>query len=255
MSTVRAIPCSEPPHPRSRLGTETDLGEPESARKIRNLRDFWPTRVTTGRPGIAGSYGAVRADSDPRLKIVVSPVRVRVSPLANPHSCGIYCFSDRVGEAINGYSIGYLGPGVLRVRDRKPSADQRSGLVRDEVTTTSVVVGKYRAHIETGDQRGPLDPEQACESASAPPPTPRGLGEAVPLPRAPVSSLRGHPPRGHRPAPGPHRPGRTVSLVRAERHPSRRRSGYRGRCTRGSCRRAPPSESEQPRCVQTSLSA
>jgi hypothetical protein len=25
------------------------------------------------------------------------------------------CFSDRVGEAINGYSIGYLGPGVLRV--------------------------------------------------------------------------------------------------------------------------------------------
>ena len=76
-----------------------------------------------------------------RLKIVVSPVRVRVSPLGNLHSCGIYCFSDRVGEAINGYSIGYLGPGVLRVRDRKPSADQRSGLVRDEVTTISVVVG------------------------------------------------------------------------------------------------------------------
>ena len=44
------------------------------------------------------------------------------------------------GEAINGYSIGYLGPGVLRVRDRKPSADRRSGLVRDEVTTISVVV-------------------------------------------------------------------------------------------------------------------
>jgi hypothetical protein len=41
----------------------------------------------------------------------------------------MYCFSDRGGEAINGYSMGYLDPGVLR-----------SGLVRDEVTTISVVV-------------------------------------------------------------------------------------------------------------------
>ena len=53
----------------------------------------------------------------------------------------IYCFSDCVDEAINGYSIGFLGPGVLRVRDRKPSANPRWGLVRDEVTTISVVVG------------------------------------------------------------------------------------------------------------------
>jgi hypothetical protein len=38
------------------------------------------------------------------------------------------------------------GPGVLRVRDRKPSADQRSGRVRDEVTTMSVVVETPGAH-------------------------------------------------------------------------------------------------------------
>jgi hypothetical protein len=83
---------------------------------------------------------------DARLKIVVSPVRVRVSPLGNAHSCGIYCFSDCVDEAINGYSIGFLGPGVFRVRDRKPGADPRWGLVRDEVTTIFVVVGNPGAH-------------------------------------------------------------------------------------------------------------
>ena len=38
------------------------------------------------------------------------------------------------------------GARVLRVRDRKPSTDQRSGLVRDEVTTISVVVETPGAH-------------------------------------------------------------------------------------------------------------
>ena len=30
--------------------------------------------------------------------------------IAIPHSCRIYCFSKRAGQAINGYAIGYLGP-------------------------------------------------------------------------------------------------------------------------------------------------
>jgi len=50
----------------------------------------------------------------------VSPVRVRVSPLGNPHSCEIYCFSDRVGEAINGYSIGYLGLVYFELETESP---------------------------------------------------------------------------------------------------------------------------------------
>jgi hypothetical protein len=72
---------------------------------------------------------------------VVSPVRVRISPLGNPHGCGIYCFSDCVGEAIIGYSIGLLAPVYFELETESPVLIGDSGLVRDEVTTISVVVG------------------------------------------------------------------------------------------------------------------
>ena len=55
-----------------------------------------------------------------RLKIVVSPVRVRVSPLGNSHNCGIYCFSERAREAIIGYSSGYLGPVYSELETESP---------------------------------------------------------------------------------------------------------------------------------------
>jgi hypothetical protein len=65
-----------------------------------------------------------------------------------PHSRGIYCFSDCADEAINGYSIGFLGAGVFRVRDRKASAEPRWGLVRDGVTTISVVADRRTSRHE-----------------------------------------------------------------------------------------------------------
>ena len=59
---------------------------------------------------------------------MVSPVRVRVSPLGNPHSCGIYCFSDRSGVAINGYSIGYLGRVYFELETESPVLVRVRGL-------------------------------------------------------------------------------------------------------------------------------
>jgi hypothetical protein len=38
----------------------------------------------------------------------------------NPHSCGIYCLSDRSGVAINGYSIGYLGRVYFELETESP---------------------------------------------------------------------------------------------------------------------------------------
>ena len=59
---------------------------------------------------------------------MVSPVRVRVSPLGNPHSWGIYCFSDEFGEAINGYSIGFLGPVYFELEIESPVLVRVRGL-------------------------------------------------------------------------------------------------------------------------------
>jgi len=67
--------------------------------------DYCPAQRRS-KPQVLQRFPCRSRLSAARLKIVVSPVRVRVSPLGNPHSCWIYCFSDRAGEAINGYSIG-----------------------------------------------------------------------------------------------------------------------------------------------------
>jgi hypothetical protein len=60
---------------------------------------------------------------------VVSPVRVRVSPLGIPHSCGIYCFSDWIDAAINGYLIGFLGPRAFELETESPVLIRVGGLL------------------------------------------------------------------------------------------------------------------------------
>jgi hypothetical protein len=78
---------------------------PESARKDRNLRS---SARRTG-PEQYTVLQAFRRDSRlgaARLKIVVSPVRVRISPFAIPHSSGIFFFSDGSRQAFIGHSIG-----------------------------------------------------------------------------------------------------------------------------------------------------
>jgi hypothetical protein len=74
------------------------------------------------------------------LKIVVSPVRVRVSPLRNPDAITVFLFPERVWRLSIGYRIGYRLPMYFELEAEQPSADRRSGLVRDEVTTISVVI-------------------------------------------------------------------------------------------------------------------
>jgi hypothetical protein len=50
-----------------------------------------------------------------RLKIVVSPVRVRVSPLENPDAVGVFCFSERdPGCGRLGHGSGHVARWVPR---------------------------------------------------------------------------------------------------------------------------------------------
>ena len=71
------------------------------------------------------------------LKIVVSPVRVRVSLTRTPHSSG--STASRHGcRAIERVLIGYQGPVSSESEERKPGADQRSGACLETKVTTIV---------------------------------------------------------------------------------------------------------------------
>jgi hypothetical protein len=70
---------------------------------------------------------------------VVSPVRVRVSPLRNPDGIRVFFFRSALDEQLFGYPIGSWYPTKLALECRRPSVHGVSGTVRDEATTIPVV--------------------------------------------------------------------------------------------------------------------
>jgi hypothetical protein len=81
--------------------------------------DYCPAQrrsKTPGFPAVSLSFEAFGRTTENRGVPGSSPgVATR-----NPHSCGIYCFSDRSGVAINGYSIGYLGRVYFELETESP---------------------------------------------------------------------------------------------------------------------------------------
>jgi hypothetical protein len=73
------------------------------------------------KPLVSSGFAGVRSEPA-RLKMVVSPVRVRVSPFAIPHGSRTFFFSDGARWPLIGHSI---GPPARRSWSERPGAESQ----------------------------------------------------------------------------------------------------------------------------------
>ena len=129
-SGLHLTPIASPP---SGPWETSCVASPESTRKDRHLRSLHRSTVSFGRPSFAGISESF--DSWHRTtEIVVSPVRVRVSPSQILHGSGIFYFSDVMRRLLFGHSIAHRGASAaVIVLVRKPNAHAGfGGPVRDQ---------------------------------------------------------------------------------------------------------------------------
>ncbi len=138
---------------------------PESAAKEWNLRRF----ARAGLEPRSGSLQAIRERArawTARLKIVVSPVRVRVSPLANPHSCGITASRTSSARRSTGTRLDTWAPVYFELETGRPVLISGRGLVetkRPGFPSSSESPGAHRDRRSTWASR----PSSATRSTGA----------------------------------------------------------------------------------------